>query len=233
MIDDRLQLSLVWSAQQRVQDGAALSRFWPERLRGSFGNDALARRLTNAAIDWDQALITGRQYLADIAAAFEEEDSNLRSARLNRLSMEVGAWKDRLKDPSQAFVDGLLGSREEASHMMAAELVGARWIVEYNDTDLGVVSRRRLRLLALHLAAHRIRTGTYPERLTELLSDRLEVLPADPVSGDEPQYVRMADDQCHVYMVGADGVDNGGREAPQYCDDVAVWLGVPEESRYP
>ena len=233
LLDDRIQLLFVWSVNERTRDGAALSEFWPETLREFLGNDVLAARMTNAAIDWDQTLITGRQYLADIAAAFEEEDPNIRSARLNRLSMEVGDWKDRLKDPSQAFVDGLLGSREEASHMMAAEMVGAQWITEYNNRDLRVISRRRLRLLALHLAAHRIRTGTYPEKLAELLSDRLKLLPADPVSGDEPQYVRMADDQCHVYMVGADGVDNGGRGAPQYCDDVAVWLGVPEESRYP
>jgi hypothetical protein len=72
----------------------------------------------------------------------------------------------------------------------------------------------RLRLLTVELALRCYRTehGRGPDRLEQLVPDRLKRVPLDPFSG-HPLIYRVSGTNWLLYSVGPDGVDDGGRPA--------------------
>jgi hypothetical protein len=77
-----------------------------------------------------------------------------------------------------------------------------------------IETRRRLMITALALERHRIRHGSYPVTLQELVPDFLASVPSDFMDGEALRYRRTADGYFVLYSVGLDCVDDGGRMRP-------------------
>jgi hypothetical protein len=80
------------------------------------------------------------------------------------------------------------------------------------DGDLGVIGsaaeaeiRRRLILAAIALEKHRVRAGTYPEKLEGPHS-------IDFADGQKLRYQRLSENRFHLYSAGLDGINDHGRD---------------------
>jgi hypothetical protein len=80
------------------------------------------------------------------------------------------------------------------------------------DGDLGVIGsaaeaeiRRRLILAAITLEKHRVRAGTYPEKL-----DGPHLI--DFADGQKLRYQRLSKNRFHLYSAGLDGIDDHGTD---------------------
>jgi hypothetical protein len=76
-------------------------------------------------------------------------------------------------------------------------------------------ARRRAAKLALAVEGYRIaHSGDLPERLDELIPQFIAEIPKDPFDGQPLRFRRLATGFV-VYSIGANRVDDGGREKPQ------------------
>ena len=75
-------------------------------------------------------------------------------------------------------------------------------------------TRRRLITTALALERHRLRQGTYPNSLTELVPDPSGVPPADFMDGQPLRYRLSQAGHFVLYSVGLDCIDDGGSMPP-------------------
>lgn len=75
-----------------------------------------------------------------------------------------------------------------------------------------IMAQARVRCLIACLAADRYRSahGEWPKSLDDLVPSLLGRVPTDPYDGQPLRYARL-DDGMHVYSVGPDGIDDGGR----------------------
>jgi hypothetical protein len=78
------------------------------------------------------------------------------------------------------------------------------------EADLWIRARLDLAATALALERCRLATGKVPEQLQELVPRYLERVPIDPFDSQPIRYRRTARGY-HLYSVGTDGQDNGGR----------------------
>jgi hypothetical protein len=72
-------------------------------------------------------------------------------------------------------------------------------------------TRRRLVIVALGLERHRVRHGSYPANLGDLMPEILDAAPIDFMDGQPLRYQLTQDGHFLLYSVGLDCVDNGGR----------------------
>jgi hypothetical protein len=95
-----------------------------------------------------------------------------------------------------------------------------------------------LRGLRVVLAVERYRRahGDWPDRLEALMPDLIAAVPLDPYDGKPLRYRRL-EDSVLIYMVGPDGVDNGGALDPQNPlrpgTDIGYQLWEPKARRQP
>lgn len=75
---------------------------------------------------------------------------------------------------------------------------------------LAAEANTRLVVTAIAVERHRLRYGTYPETLQELVPQVIAVVPADPADGNPLRYQRLAKDQFLLYSIGEDLKDDGG-----------------------
>lgn len=68
-------------------------------------------------------------------------------------------------------------------------------------------------ILITELEAYRLRTGDYPQSLSDLARVDPSTLPTDVFDGRLIRYLRREGDSPLLYSVGVDGVDDGGRVA--------------------
>lgn len=68
--------------------------------------------------------------------------------------------------------------------------------------------------VAIAVKRHRMRSGTWPASLDELVPGLLPAIPVDRFSGQPLRY-RLEDGEPRLYSVFQDGVDNGGTPAPE------------------
>jgi hypothetical protein len=79
-------------------------------------------------------------------------------------------------------------------------------------------------LTALAAERHRLRTGTYPTMVSQLVPDFLSTVPADPFDG-QPLRLFAIEDTLTIYSVGKDGKDNGGIQSTSAGDpDIVIQL---------
>lgn len=81
-------------------------------------------------------------------------------------------------------------------------------------------------LAALAVTVHRLRTGSYPESLEQLVPGLLPSVPRDRYDGGRIKY-RLAQQGPVLYSIGVDRKDDGGRRAAVrdgYQDKTATWL---------
>ena len=83
-------------------------------------------------------------------------------------------------------------------------------------------------LVAVAMTRYRIDHGAYPDRLSLLVPDYLDELPADPFDGKAIRLVQ-ASDRWTIYSIGPDGVDDGGKalNGQQDTGDLIFTLKMP------
>lgn len=87
------------------------------------------------------------------------------------------------------------------------------WEMLRDDPDRSVFGTARLRMLACAAAvrAYRLRSGRYPETLSQAGVADLNV---DPFTGEDFVY-RVGSKGFLLYAIGTDGKDNGGKRVPE------------------
>ena len=78
----------------------------------------------------------------------------------------------------------------------------------------GTEAQRSLVLAAIALERHRLKHGSYPERLAQLIPEFLAAVPRDPMDGLPLRYRRSDDGSFTLYAVGENGRDDGGDPTP-------------------
>jgi ABC-type transport system involved in multi-copper enzyme maturation permease subunit len=134
---------------------------------------------------------------------------------------------------SQVLLNTLQKSLTHRQHMVS--LLGA-WVGRF--MQIAQRGQAQLRCTIVALAAERFRRqhGRWPDTLTELTPEYLEMVPVDPFDGLPLRWSRKKG-HVVVYSIGPDGVDNGGvidRERPlRNGIDVGVVLWDPDQRRQP
>jgi hypothetical protein len=78
-----------------------------------------------------------------------------------------------------------------------------------------VETYRELLRTALALKRHRLRHGTFPEKLDALVPEFLQAEPHDWMDGQPLKYRKREDGSYLLYSVGLDGIDDGGDSRPE------------------
>jgi hypothetical protein len=85
---------------------------------------------------------------------------------------------------------------------------------------------RRLTVTAIALKRFRLRNGSFPSSLTELVPEFLKTVPIDPMSGQPLLYRLNADGSYTLWSVGEDGNDDGGDPDPVgVVKEIDLWSG--------
>lgn len=79
------------------------------------------------------------------------------------------------------------------------------------------------------LERHRLKHGTYPELLEELLPEFLPELPGDPYDRTPLRYRRQNDGSPLLWSIGPNGVDDGGQSHQNQQKGDRVWITRPRE----
>lgn len=156
-------------------------------------------------------------WLARTSAAERKESADALRAVLARPEvMAVKAAAEDLSPPLGEALDGgpaMLEREDLVEHL--AELV-AKAVVKVQSSEVEVQMAVEGTRIMLALEVYRGEHGTYPEGLEALAGGVIGEVPADPLSGEAFVYRLLKDDEVGrgylLYSVGADGVDDGGRE---------------------
>ncbi len=76
-------------------------------------------------------------------------------------------------------------------------------------------AQQQLALTALAIQRYRLRTGTAPESLRQLIPTELQTLPRDPMDRTVLRYRAASGAEFILYSVGRDGRDDGGDPSPR------------------
>jgi len=93
------------------------------------------------------------------------------------------------------------------------------------EADGRALASRDALIAAIAAERHRLKHGTYPSRLDELVPDFLPAIPIDPFDGRPLRFVR-SDDGLRIYSVGRNRKDDGGMERTTGEPDIVVQLGL-------
>jgi hypothetical protein len=105
-------------------------------------------------------------------------------------------------------------------------------LLSYRTARRRELAKCRLLMAELAVTAFRKEQGRLPDDVQELVPDALPAMPLDPFSptGETLRYKRTGD-ECILYSVGSNGIDEGGRppddrNAPDFWDSGDLRLGV-------
>jgi hypothetical protein len=133
------------------------------------------------------------------------DEINARFATLASL-----AGKDHWERPA--------GALNQSSELLMLNLLMPAMSKALESHDKLELDRRGYAVMSA-LEHYRLAHGEYPASLTALVPDQLKQLPLDPWSGKPLGYVKLKEKDAQgreylLYSVGADGQDDGGKEAP-------------------
>lgn len=184
-------------------------------------------------VDWDPALKLANQFYDRFATAMRVEDRVKREKELDAVDRDVKAIRVRLLDGAEILK--ALGDKttpevrgKAVGELLLTIMMPAVRKVRQAE-DRAEQFNRNLRV-ALALAAHKVETGRYPEKLEALTPKYLPKIPQDVFSGKELIY-RTGEKGYLLYSVGANGMDDGGRwfEDDPPGDDVRVRMPLPSK----
>jgi hypothetical protein len=228
--------------------GPRSARFLASDFGGTLlGADPLAlswreqwmKRLTDHAIDWDEALRVGNVYYDRVVVALRLTDHAQRIAALHEVEEELERVSIAVKNPvNQATILALDwgGKRKAAGRLIGGLMVCMTFpmFALAHDAEQKCAAVQPMSLLALALAAYRAERGEYPDTLSKLGERYISAVPKDPFSGGEFHYQRTGKGTGYaLYSVGRNSKDDGGRnrireiddpdsDAPEGADDIAI-----------
>jgi hypothetical protein len=86
--------------------------------------------------------------------------------------------------------------------------------------------------MALALERYYLMNGNYPKSLEPLVPEYSEHPLRDPMNGKPWNYTREGKQGFHLYSVGMNGIDDGGKDSGDDGDDIA-WRIRPEPPPLP
>jgi len=188
-------------------------------------------------------------YLESVLSPFNErptkQDASTR--RAERVHSMVGLMqKEHVMhlDYFQRFIDASLlplEDRPDALNEITVELADSlpSWqiyldslllLVNIADIDTRVIEYLRCAETALAIERYRLKYGSLPDSLDKLVSEFMTEVPLEPFDGEPLRYIRHHVGYT-VYMIGEDGVDNGGLSKEQMKEKTGE--EEPEEYDWP
>lgn len=175
----------------------------------------LLSRLALNAIDWDVVLRMGNDAYDRLVAALRKPDPRERNMALTQAWDETEALLKEARDAEalQKLAANAKNPRDAVSQLVARGMLNLLLpaITQTLIAEYRAEQRVRNLRLTLGLAAYRDERGRYPERLDQLSPAHLREVPQDVFTG-EPLVYRREDRGYTLYSVGANGIDDGGRD---------------------
>ncbi len=209
---------------------AAVARIGPGALFGSTDPGSLDSRLNRQIRDWNEVLRMGNDFYDRMVATARKPTRSERLQALKALDAEEEAM-DKQGSTNESIIKSIAvrRSRTDMASTMGARLLALLTPAMRVIVDAGDRSRAQTRLaeVSLALAAYRADHGRYPPQLSVLCPKYLPELPKDPFSDGDFRYFLRAEN-CILYSVGPNGVDDGGRTEARSptCDDILACPGV-------
>ncbi len=207
-----------------------------ERL-ASFGTadePGVQARIVNALLfqnlPWDQALKETNAWFDRIVTAMKVEDSQLRWQGIKALDTEMKQQRKSYEDLHSKIqevgftpADRARFLADIARHLLTPAVLNVSKAYDKQEQQL-----RHLHL-TLALALYRQKHGQYPDKLADLVSNELKVIPSDLYSNKEPIYRRL-ENGFVLYSIGPNGQDDQGRtrDDDEACDDITVRVPRPD-----
>lgn len=187
-------------------------------------------------IDWDPALRNANRWYDTLVAATRSHGRATKTARLQKLSSELGNLKARLVN-SEKMADFILRAKDPAEakgKIVGDLLIGLLLpaiLKPIDAADRHEQIERNLHL-AFALDAYQRDHGRYPEKLDVLAPEYLPRVPNDLFTG-KPLVYRPAANGYLLYSFGVNEKDDGGRwyDDDPPGDDPRVRMPLPKLKR--
>jgi hypothetical protein len=163
--------------------------------------------------------------------------------------IDLSAFSDYLQDHVAACVDEkagtILNTRVASLDTALAKMRGSMNALSLLQNAHFDQYSNCIRLAAHHYAMAcevrlwcaierlRLKHGSLPHKLEELVPQFLDEVPCDPVNGLPLHYVRKGARDYLLYSVGLDGIDDGGVESTKRDQGDWVWASDPTLIRNP
>jgi hypothetical protein len=175
-------------------------------------------------VQWDEPLKLGNEWHDRLVRIAQMDDPREQSAELDAFDKDLHALLAKIKEhPTRTGF--YFYPRRFPTNLTSRALVGL--FLPALDACIGaghyLESYRSMFDLALALAEYRAVHDDYPSTLQKLIPKYIKQIPADDFSGSEFAY-RKTDDGYHLYSLGKNGRDDGGKtqDEDEDADDVVV-----------
>ena len=187
-------------------------------------------------IDWDETLKMGNRFYDRFVAALREEDRDRRGELLGEVHEDLDKMAESVSSPTTIAAMILAGKDRpqivgrQMGRVLCSLLLPALSAVAHAE-ERSIQKAGMLRV-AVALAAWRKGHDGYPMKLTALVPDYIDELPADRFTGKSLKY-KLTDDGYLLYSLGPNQKDNEGvglgEGGPPGADDHAI--RVPPQPR--
>lgn len=191
-------------------------------------------RPENLRIDWGATAIVMNEWYDRLVTALRERDFRKQRTMLDAVTEDLKRLRANVTEPSQLLARLFAGKpREEVGRLFGEFLVTLLLPAFSNASVAESRTEARIEVMRLATAAEVFRrtTGSYPERLDDLVPRFAKRIPPDPFSG-KPLVYEPSRRGFLIYSVGDNGRDDDGRttddrDSPEdEFDDIAVRVGT-------
>ncbi|MGE0609356.1 MAG: hypothetical protein AB7O62_19850 [Pirellulales bacterium] len=142
---------------------------------------------------------------------------------------ELPASRTQLQKIDSEIAQAISGSKvQKLGKIMTAMLIPA--LSAATDANYRAVARCRVIDAALAAELYRRQQGTFPAKLDDLVPEFMPAVPLDPFTGT-PLKMAVRGSNLVIYSVGADNLDDGGKEDQRGGKpDVVFTLSLPDGS---
>jgi hypothetical protein len=180
----------------------------------SSDDDADTKWVARGRVDWNELLRLGNRHFDSVMAITRKPTWSERNKAwrdlYKRLMKEINAFQKDMK--TGVTSDRTDAAGKAAKQMDLTKIASAYFLVSFRPgyevlDEPSRATRAKLAEMAFALRAYRGRHGRYPKDLSELVPKYLARLPEDPFGSGPLQY-RGEEDQCILYSVSLNGVDD-------------------------
>lgn len=195
--------------------------------------DSLATRLAILSIDWNTAMRIGNQMYDRLIVSMNKKTYQQREVALKEVDRLIKKTKENTSVSGFLKAVAETGSSRTAMSEMTANVMISLLLPAVRAVNTAHARSQQTRHnleVAFALAEWKLKNGSYPRSLDQLVPKHLDEAPFDTFSGKPLKYIPRKEGFL-IYSVGQNGEDEGGRwydDEPQ-GDDPRVRIPIPEE----
>lgn len=195
------------------------------------GLEKFITRLAMMSVDWNATMRTGNEQYDRMVAAMKLESYQQRQTAIATLEDDLKKMKANISFTGFLKATATEGSGRAAVGKMMGDILSSLLLPAcgaVNKAHNRSEQTRQNLTVAFALTDWKLKHGSYPDSLENLVPDYLERPPADLFNG-KPLNYQKTDDGFLIYSVGANHEDESGRsfDDDPPGDDLAVHIPLP------